>query len=74
MRNRVVLKDSFLFTSIYVLVVAVILFLPKGAIISAFGVPGGAASSIDFNCTGISMAFFLSDAFIIVTPTFNNMV
>jgi len=72
-RIRQVLKDSFLFTGIYVLVVAAILFLSKGAIISAFGATGGAASIIDFYSTWIAIAFFFAAALFIANTTFNNL-
>ncbi|MCK5040989.1 MAG: MATE family efflux transporter, partial [Sphingomonadales bacterium] len=72
-RIRFVFKDSLLFISIYVLVMALILFFGRMFVVDAFRATGDAAELIIFYCTWIAASFFFSGGTFVANAAFNNL-
>lgn len=72
-RIKMVFKDSLLFISIYVFVVALILFFGRHFVVNSFNASGDAAELIVFYCTWIAAGFFFSGGTFVANAAFNNL-
>lgn len=67
------IKDSFIFTAIYVVVVCVILALGRNVIADIFGVEGQAKHIVTFFCLWISISFLFNGMLFSANAAFNNL-
>lgn len=61
------------FTTAYVLVLSLVIYLLQGQIISIFNAEGDAAEMIGFYCTWLSVIFIFNGLLFIANATFNNL-
>lgn len=67
------IKDSFIFTAIYVVIVCIILALAREQIADVFGATGQARNIITFFCLWIAISFFFNGMLFSANAAFNNL-
>lgn len=67
------IKDSFIFTAIYVVIVSVILVLARELIADIFGATGQARDIITFFCLWIAISFLFNGMLFSANAAFNNL-
>lgn len=72
-RVRQTLKDAMLFMVLYIGFVAVVLFLARSGIVSAFNATGEAANLIILFCTWLAITFIFSGTLFVANASFNNL-
>ena len=72
-RVRRAMTDCLAVSTAYVVVVCVLLFLGRGAIVAAFGVAGPAAELIDAYCRYMAVTFIFAGALFVANAAFNNL-
>ncbi|TEW55311.1 MATE family efflux transporter [Psychromonas sp. RZ22] len=72
-RVRLASKRAVQFTTFYVTVLALLIYLLQDQIIFLFGAEGDAATMISFYCTWLCIAFIFNGLLFISNATFNNL-
>jgi putative MATE family efflux protein len=72
-RVRLTLKHALQFTSCYVALMALLIYLLQDYLITAFGAQGEAAELIRFYCTWLCMSFIFNGILFISNAAFNNL-
>ncbi|WP_281222414.1 MATE family efflux transporter [Photobacterium sanguinicancri] len=67
------LKDALLFTSVYCVLVSILLWLGQDLIISIFSLKGDAAYMIGIFCTFVAVTFIFNGALFVANAAFNNL-
>jgi len=72
-RVRLTLKRALQFSSCYVVLMALLIYLLQGQIVALFGAQGDAAELIQFYCTWLCISFIFNGILFIANATFNNL-
>tara|TARA_R110002126_G_scaffold151287_17_gene298249 strand:+ start:1056 stop:2483 length:1428 start_codon:yes stop_codon:yes gene_type:complete len=72
-RIQEAIKDSFIFTAIYVVAISIVLALSRNLIADVFGATGQARLIITFFCLWISMSFLFNGMLFAANAAFNNL-
>ena len=72
-RVRLTLKRALQFTSCYVVIMALLIYLIQDYLIAVFGAQGDAAELIRFYCNWLCIAFIFNGVLFIANAAFNNL-
>ena len=72
-RVRRTIADAMVVTAIYTLVVSLLLFLGRDAIVAFFGASGDTARLIVFFCQFVAISYFFSGGLFVANAAFNNL-
>lgn len=72
-RIRQTLRDSLIFSAVYVALVSVLLFLAQDMIIKVFKLQGEAAELMSVFCTWVAITFVFNGAQFVANTSFNNL-
>lgn len=72
-RVRRTIADAMIVTTIYTIIVSMILFLGRDAIVASFSVSGEAAELIIFFCTFLAISYIFSAGLFVSNAAFNNL-
>jgi MATE family, multidrug efflux pump len=72
-RVRAAFRDGLLFTGVYVLAVAAILFVLRAPLADLFGAEGVARDLVFLFCGPLALAFFFNGVMFVANATFNNL-
>ncbi len=67
------LKDAYLFSTVYITAVSMIVFLAQDYFVMIFRAKGEAAQIIHFFCTWIAISFVFNGALFVANASFNNL-
>jgi len=72
-RVRLTLKHALQFTSCYVFIMALLIYMLQDYLITVFGAQGDAAELIRFYCTWLCISFLFNGVLFIANSAFNNL-
>ncbi|WP_095210563.1 MATE family efflux transporter [Endozoicomonas ascidiicola] len=67
------LKNAYLFSTVYITVVSMIVFLVQDSLVVLFSTKGEASQMIHFFCTWIAISFVFNGALFVANASFNNL-